>query len=364
MLSLLAQWKEAFGPLRLFDYITFRAMMAGASAWLLGMLLAPGLIRWLRKRKAAQVFRDAKEVGRLAELHASKAGTPTMGGLLFLLVIPLAVLLWAPLNPLVLAVTGVLLCLGILGLVDDEAKLRGRASKGLRGRWKLLVQVAVAAGAFLLLAQHAPGLYRNLYLPFRSEPLVAALPWVLAVGFFALVLAGSSNAVNLTDGVDGLAVGAMVPALIALGVIAYCTGHFEIARYLRLEPIAGAGEIAVVAAAAVGACLAFLWHNAHPATVFMGDTGSLALGGLLGALAFATLQPLTLVIIGGVFVAEALSVIAQVTSFKTTRKRVLRMAPLHHHFELGGWAETQVVIRFWILSLLLAAAGLATLKLR
>jgi phospho-N-acetylmuramoyl-pentapeptide-transferase len=205
---------------------------------------------------------------------------------------------------------------------------------------------------------------KALWIPFLKDPVWMVMPFPVLFGFYFLILAGSSNAINLTDGVDGLAIGCTLTVAMAYGIIAYATGHMKISAYLFLPYMSGAGELTVVCAVLCSACLAFLWFNAHPAEVFMGDTGSLALGGLVGTVAFLTLQPFTLVIIGGVFVFEAVSVILQVASFKSTGRRVFRMAPVHHHFELGGWAETQVVIRFWILSLICAVAGLATLKLR
>lgn len=366
MLSELAQWEDVFGPLRLFRYISFRSVGGAATALLLGLWLGPIVIRMLRRFKARQSFRDASEVGKLAELHEAKVGTPTMGGLIIFGSILVSALLWAEWNVFVVGSLFVFSGLTLIGFLDDYLKITRKHSGGLSGRYKLigqLVLTAVALGLFLLHPELNAHL-RSLWVPFMTDPLWAAMPLPVVLVFFFLVLAGSSNAINLTDGVDGLAIGCTLSVAMAYGLIAYATGHAEFADYLLLPFLPGVGELTVVCAVLCSACLAFLWYNAHPAQVFMGDTGSLALGGLVGTIAFLTLQPITLVIIGGVFVLEAVSVILQVGSFKTTGKRIFRMAPIHHHFELGGWAETQVVIRFWILSIIFAVAGLATLKLR
>jgi phospho-N-acetylmuramoyl-pentapeptide-transferase len=366
MLSALAQWEDVFGPFRLFQYISFRSVGGAATALLIGLWLGPYAIRLLGRFKAKQTFRNAAEVGRLAELHEAKVGTPTMGGLIIFAAILGSSLLWAKWNAFVAGSLFVYGGLTLIGFLDDYLKITRRHSGGLKGRYKLLAQLlltAVALSLFLLHPQLNENL-RALWLPFLKDPVWLMMPLPLVFGFFFLVLAGSSNAINLTDGVDGLAIGCTLSVAMAYGLIAYATGHAQFADYLLLPFMPGVGELTVVCAILCSACLAFLWFNAHPAQVFMGDTGSLALGGLVGTIAFLTLQPITLVIIGGVFVLEAVSVIVQVGSFKTRGKRVFRMAPIHHHFELGGWAETQVVIRFWILSIIFAVAGLATLKLR
>jgi phospho-N-acetylmuramoyl-pentapeptide-transferase len=366
MLSELAQWEEHFGPLRLFRYISVRSVGGAATALLIGLWLGPLVIRMLRRFKAKQTFRDATEVGKLAELHEKKVGTPTMGGLIIFAAILGSALLWAEWNVFVAGSLFVFAGLTLIGFLDDYLKITSKQSGGLPGRYKLLAQFVLTALALALFLLH-PQLNENLralWVPFMKDPLWAVMPLPLVFLFFFLVLAGSSNAINLTDGVDGLAIGCTLSVAMAYGVIAYATGNVEFASYLFLPFMPGAGELTVVCAILCSACLAFLWYNAHPAQVFMGDTGSLALGGLVGTIAFLTLQPITLVIIGGVFVMEAGSVILQVGSFKSRGKRIFRMAPIHHHFELGGWAETQVVIRFWILSIIFAVAGLATLKIR
>lgn len=366
MLKELAELESIWGPLRLFRYISFRAMGGAATAMLVGMVLAPWIIGLLRRIKARQVFRDAKEVGALADLHQGKVGTPTMGGLIVYVSVTLSTLLWAEWNIYVLTALVVFSGLTVLGFLDDYHKIAGASSRGLSGRGKLLGQGLLTALALFLLLHHpeSGAFMRQLWLPFLKEPLVAELPLAGLFLFLFLVLAGSSNAINLTDGVDGLAIGCTVTVAMAYGLMAYAAGNAIYADYLLLPFMPGTGELTVVCAILCAACLAFLWHNAHPAEVFMGDTGSLALGGLIGIIAFMILQPVTLVLIGGIFVLEAASVILQVGSFKLTGRRIFRMAPLHHHFELKGWAETQVVIRFWILSLVFAVIGLATLKLR
>lgn len=366
MLSELAQWEDYFGPLRLFRYITVRSVGGAATALIIGLWLGPIVIRILRRFKARQSFRGASEVGRLAELHEAKVGTPTMGGLIIFASILISTLLWAEWNLFVAGSLFVYAGLTVIGFLDDYLKITQRSSGGLSGRYKLLAQfvlTGIALGLFLLHPQLNENL-RALWLPFLKDPVWAMMPIPVVFIFFFLVLSGSSNAINLTDGVDGLAIGCTLSVAMAYGIIAYATGHAVIASYLFLPFMPGVGELTVVCAILCSACLAFLWYNAHPAQVFMGDTGSLALGGLVGTMAFLTLQPITLVLIGGVFVLEAVSVILQVGSFKMSGKRIFRMAPIHHHFELGGWAETQVVIRFWILSIIFAVAGLATLKLR
>ncbi len=366
MLVWLSNFEAVFGPLRLFEFITVRAAGAGFTALALGFLIAPPLFERLRRLKMAQSFRDASEVGDLAALHASKKATPTMGGLMIYLAIMAASLLWAAPNIYVWTALLVYTGLTVIGFLDDYLKVSKKNSKGLPGRWKLLGQLALTALALGLLSTSplsAPELH-ELWVPFYKHMVTDALPLWFVAGFLFLVLAGSSNAINLTDGVDGLAIGCTVTVALAYGIIAYGAGNAIIADYLFINYLPGTGELTVICAALLGASLAFLWHNAHPAQVFMGDTGSLALGGLIGVIAFMVHHALLLVLIGGIFVLEAVSVILQVGSYKTRKKRIFRMAPIHHHFELRGWHESQVVIRFWILSLIFAISGLATLKLR
>ncbi|MBN1403348.1 MAG: phospho-N-acetylmuramoyl-pentapeptide-transferase [Opitutales bacterium] len=369
--------EQFLGPLRLFRYITVRSVGAAATALLLSFVLGPWIINKLRQFKAAQAFRNAAEVGKLAELHAKKGGTPTMGGLIIFISVFTSTMLWA--RPNVYIVTAMLVYTGltIVGFLDDYLKIKYRNSKGLSGRYKLMGQGILTIAAIVLLlhfgdffsggemrGEYVAECARQLWLPFLKNPLLAVMPVAFMAVFLFFVLAGSSNAINLTDGMDGLAIGCTVTAAMTFGIMSYATGHAIVADYLLLKPLPGTGELTILCAALVAGSLGFLWYNAHPAQVFMGDTGSLAIGGLIGIVAFMIQQPFTLVIVGGIFVMEAGSVIIQVASFKSTGRRVFLCSPIHHHFELKGWAETQVVVRFWILSLIFAVCGLATLKLR
>ena len=366
MLSYLADFEAYFGPLRLFRYLTLRAAFAGMTAMGIGLLCGPWLFAKLRRMSAQQSLRSKDEVGALADLHAAKSHTPTMGGLLICASLVVSVLLWARPNVYVYTSLIVYLGLTLLGFLDDYLKVVKRNSAGLSGRWKLLGQAALSLIALLLLliCPASSETMRELWLPFCKEVVWAQMPLYVLLPLLFLILAGSSNAINLTDGVDGLAIGCTVTAALAFAIMAYAAGNTIIADYLFISYIPGAGELAVVCCALLGASLAFLWYNSHPAEVFMGDTGSLALGGLIGMIAFLVHQPFTLIIVGGIFVIEAGSVILQVGSFKLRGKRIFKMSPIHHHFELKGWHENKVVIRFWILSLIFAIAGLATLKLR
>jgi len=366
MLSYLAEFENIFGPLRLFRYLTLRAAFAGMTAMMVGFFIGPWLFAKLRELRAKQAFRGEDEVGALAELHASKSQTPTMGGLMICVAVVVSAVLWASPNIYVYTALIIYLGLTVIGFLDDYLKVSKANSKGLPGRWKLLGQ-AVLTGIALLLLLNAPdsaAKMRELWVPFYKEVLISEMSLFLLAPFLFLILAGSSNAINLTDGVDGLAIGCTVTVALAYAIMAYAAGNAIISDYLFISFIPGVGELAVVCAALLGASLAFLWYNSHPAEVFMGDTGSLALGGLIGIIAFMVHQPLTLIIVGGIFVIEAGSVILQVGSFKTRKKRIFRMSPIHHHFELAGWHENKVVMRFWILSLIFAMIGLATLKLR
>jgi len=366
MLTYLAEFSDVFGPLRLFRFLTFRAVMGAGTAVLVGFVLAPWIFAKLRQLKLAQSLRNKDEVGKLAELHEGKKGTPTMGGLMIFAAVTISTVLWAEPNLYVIAVMLVYAGLTGIGFLDDYLKVSKKNSKGLSGRWKLVGQAILTFIALGLLLSNPDTHLKmsQLWTPFLKEPLMASMPIWLAFIFFFFVMAGSSNAINLTDGVDGLAIGCTVTATLVYGLMAYAAGNVIISDYLLISYVPGAGELAVICAALVGASLVFLWFNCHPATVFMGDTGSLALGGIIGTIAFVIHQPFTLIIVGGIFVAEAVSVILQVGSYKTRGKRVFRMAPMHHHFELLGWHENKVVIRFWIISLMCAFAGLATLKLR
>lgn len=366
MLSYLAELEHIWGPLRLFRYITFRSLFAGGTALMIGFILGPWLIARLRKMSLTQTLRDPSQVGKLAELHSAKKNTPTMGGLLIYVSVTVSTLLWARPNVWVLVALLVYTGLTALGFCDDYLKVSKKNTKGVSGRTKLACQgaITVIALVILLLGEESGLKMREFWVPFMKNPILASAPlWFLFPVFF-LVLTGSSNAINLTDGVDGLAIGCTISVALSYAIMSYASGHLLIAEYLFISHVPGTGELTVICACLVGAGLAFLWFNCHPAEVFMGDTGSLALGGLIGVIAFMVHQPLTLVIVGGIFVMEAMSVIIQVASFKTRGKRVFLMAPIHHHFELKGWPETQVVIRFWILSLIFALIGLGTLKLR
>lgn len=366
MLSELAELEVLWGPFRLFRYISFRAMGGAFTALLIGWLIAPTLISALGRLKLRQVIRTEQQVGKLAQLHKSKQGTPTMGGLIVCISVVVSTLLWAKWNIYIQTALFVFVFLTLVGLADDYLKIARRSSDGLPGRYKLLAQgvMTLIALAMLLMDSETATFMRQLWVPFSKEPVIEVLPLPILAFFMFLVLAGSSNAINLTDGVDGLAIGCSLTVAIAYGLMAYAAGNAIYADYLLLPFMPGTGELTILSAILGGACLAFLWYNAHPASVFMGDTGSLALGGLIGIIAFMILQPITLIVIGGVFVMEAGSVILQVGAFKLRGKRIFLMSPIHHHFEHKGWAETQVVIRFWILSLLFAVIGLATLKLR
>jgi phospho-N-acetylmuramoyl-pentapeptide-transferase len=349
-----------FPVFNVFRYITFRTALGALTALLLLLAMGPAMIRWLRNRQIGQAIREEGPSS-----HRAKAGTPTMGGLLILFSIAAATLLWMDLtNRFVWIALGTLLALGVVGFADDYTKVARKRNLGLTGRAKLLPQFLVAVAVAWAIGQWASqGVFSTvLTFPFLKKALLDL--GLLYVPFVAVVVVGSSNAVNLTDGLDGLAIGAVGIAAGTYAVLAYVTGNAVTARYLQIPFVPQSGELAVFCGSIVGASLGFLWFNCHPADVFMGDVGSLPLGGAIAAVAVMTKQEILLAIVGGLFVLEALSVIIQVVSFKTTGKRVFRMAPLHHHFELGGWAESRVIIRFWILAVFFAVAALSTLKLR
>lgn len=344
----------------LFRYITFRAGGAFFTALLFGFFFGRPLIDLLRrKQKKGQPIRDDGP-----ENHFSKAGTPTMGGLLILAALTIGTLLWARLdNGYVWIVLLVTLGFAAIGFADDYAKVTKQHHAGLSGKVRLLIGLCIAAAAGAAAAWlHPAALSGELALPFFKDALINL--GLLYVPFTVLVILGAANAVNLTDGLDGLATFPVMIASLAFLVIVYLSGNVKFAGYLGIPHVPGAGELAIFAAAIIGACLAFLWFNAPPAAVFMGDTGSLALGGALATIAVTAQHELVLVLVGGLFVVEALSVIIQVFWYKRTGKRIFRMAPIHHHFEQLGWPESTVVVRFWIVSIVLALAGLATLKLR
>jgi phospho-N-acetylmuramoyl-pentapeptide-transferase len=359
--NLLAPLADDYGIFNLFRYLTFRTGGAIITALIVSFLFGPAVIRWLRSRQAeGQPIRDDGPAGHLD----SKPGTPTMGGFLILLALVIGTVLWADLtNHYVWVVLTVTLGFGAVGFVDDYLKVTRRHHRGLPARVKLLVQFAIALAATWWVSRLMPAdLGTALAVPFFKDVLIQ-LGWFF-VPFAMLVIVGASNAVNLTDGLDGLAIVPIMIAAACFGLISYLVGNAVFAAYLQIHGVPGTGELAVLSGALVGASLGFLWYNAPPAMVFMGDTGSLSAGGALGTISVITKHELVLVIIGGLFVLEAVSVIVQVASFKLTGRRVFRMAPLHHHFEEKGWAEPTIVIRFWIIASILALAGLATLKLR
>jgi phospho-N-acetylmuramoyl-pentapeptide-transferase len=361
LFNLLAPLSDELNPLNVFRYQTFRAGSAILFAFFLTLLIGPHIINWLRiKQREGQPIRTDGPESHLL----TKKGTPTMGGLMFLISACATTILWADVsNPYVWVVLLVTVGYGAIGFGDDFLKLTKRNTKGLPGRFKLLAQfvIGIIATAIVIWVQEEP-LSTGLAVPFFKEVLIP-LGWFF-LPFGMLVMMGASNAVNLTDGLDGLAIVPVMMAAATLGFIAYLAGNANFSEYLQLHHVAGAGELAVFCGALCGAGLGFLWFNAPPAMVFMGDTGSLSMGGALGAISVITKHELVLAIIGGVFVLETISVIVQVISFKTTGRRVFRMAPLHHHFEKKGWAEPTIVIRFWIIAAVLALIGLSTLKLR
>jgi phospho-N-acetylmuramoyl-pentapeptide-transferase len=364
-----------FSPLNVFRYITVRTAVASLTALLISLLLGPWVIDRLRELQVKQFIREEGP-----QAHQKKAGTPTMGGVLIVAAIVIPTLLWADLRNLyVLLAVGATLAFGTIGFMDDYNKVVKRRNMGLRPSVKFLYQVltCVGVGAVLLTLQAHGAYSTQLSVPFdkRLHPdlvihslLTHQYIWPLAfvpfILFLVLVIVGCSNAVNLTDGLDGLAIGCVLVSSAALTVLTYISSHARFAEYLEIQKIPDAGDLVIFCGSVVGASLGFLWYNAHPAEMFMGDVGSLALGGAIGTVAVIIKQEILLLSIGGVFVLEALSVIIQVGSFKLTGKRVFRMAPLHHHFELIGWSESKIIVRFWIAALVFALFSLTTLKLR
>ena len=373
MLSYLADFEEYFGPLRVLRYHTLRMLLAAGTATMIGFVLGPWLIHRLKILKFGQHYDDDR-TGELAQKF-DKKNTPTMGGLLIFGSVFFSTLLWARPNVWVVVAMFVFAALTAVGFRDDYLKVVRKNRDGISSREKMLWQTLTTVVALVVLLWHPMSAekIRELWVPFIKDPI-----WIFAGGLgvaalFVMIffwIVGFSNAINLTDGLDGLAVGCTISVALVYGIMAYAAGNFRVSEYLLIGHVPGTNELAIVCASLVGAGVAFLWYNSHPAEVFMGDTGSLALGGLIGVIAFMVQQPFTLVIVGGVFVAEAVSVIIQVSYFKFTRrrygegKRFFRMAPIHHHFQKLGWPETKVVARFWIISLICALAGLGTLKLR
>lgn len=355
--QLLYSLKDDISVLNVFKYLTFRTFVAFLTAFLFCWLMGPKFIRRLKNRQYGQTIRDDGP-----QSHLKKKGTPTMGGALILFSIVVPTLMWADmLSPYIWSAIFICLGFGWIGYSDDYLKVSKKNTKGLKGRTRLILEFILALGVCFYLSQYTE-LGTRLDFPFFKGLSIDLGLWYIPFG--ALVIVGTANAVNLTDGLDGLAIGPVMVCGATLSIMAYLSGHYNLATYLQIPFVKGAGELAIVGATVTAAGLGFLWYNTYPAQVFMGDVGSLSLGGLLGVMAVLTKNEILMVLLGGIFVVEALSVIIQVISFKTTGKRVFKMAPIHHHFELKGWAEPKVIVRFWIISILLAILSLSTLKLR
>lgn len=352
---------QVFSILNIFRYITFRASMAAITAFFISIIFGPMMIRCLRRLSVGQNIRDKKESQQLYDLHSKKQGTPTMGGILIVLSIFVATGLWADMsNKYILLSLLSTLWLGLTGFMDDYQKHVRKCSKGLTAASKFTSQIllGLVLGIILYLSPEST----RLDIPFLKD--VAFELGVFYILFVIFVITGTSNAVNLTDGLDGLAIGTVIMAALAFSVLSYVTGNIRLSEYLLVPYIRGSGELTVFCASILGAGLGFLWFNCHPASIFMGDVGSLALGGALGTVAILIKKELLLVIVGGIFVVECLSVILQVASFRLTKKRIFKIAPLHHHFQFSGWDENQVIVRFWIIASLLALFTIITLKIR
>src|SRR5688572_30151868 len=364
MLSYLADYEAYFGPFRLLRYITVRTLLAAITALFIGFIIAPRLIRKFRELKFGHGYIDDR-TGALGATYFDKKHTPTMGGLIIFLSVFLSSVLWAVPNVWVFVSLFVYAALTVPGWRDDYLKVVHKNRHGISSWEKISWQSLAAVVALGLLLYHpsSAAKIRELWVPFLKVPVIAQMPWWLLLGLIYLWIVGFSNAINFTDGLDGLAVGCTISVALVFGIMAYAAGNIFISEYLLMSHVPGTGELTVICGALIGGCMAFLWYNSHPAEVFMGDTGSLALGGLIGVMAFMIHQPFTLVIVGGVFVAELLSVVIQIGWFKYTKqrsgvgRRVFLMAPIHHHFQKKGWPETKVVLRFWVLSLGCALAG-------
>jgi phospho-N-acetylmuramoyl-pentapeptide-transferase len=370
MLSYLADYEHIFGPLRLLRYLSVRMVLGAGTALVIGFIIAPWMIGRFRALKFGQHYDDDR-TGDLAKKF-DKKNTPTMGGLIIFISVFLSSVLWAAPNVWVFVSLFVYTVLTFAGWRDDYLKVVHKNRDGISSWEKIGWQSLATLVALGVLLWHPTSAHKitELWVPFFKTAVIPHMPWWLLLVLIYLWIVGFSNAINLTDGLDGLAVGCTISVALVFGIMAYAAGNIRIADYLLISYVPGVGELTVICGALIGACMAFLWYNSHPAEVFMGDTGSLALGGLIGVMAFMIHQPVTLVIVGGVFVMEALSVIIQVGTFKITKRRtgvgrrVFLMAPIHHHFQKLGWPETKVVLRFWVLSLGFALAGLATLKIR
>ncbi len=357
--SLLFSLHDWFSPLNVFRYITFRTALAVITAMFITFIFGPSVIGRLRRFSVTQHIRDDGP-----QTHMGKTGTPTMGGILIIISILITILLWGDLgNSYIWVMIFSLIGFGAIGFIDDYLKLVRKDSKGLRACYKFGVQISLALIIGIFLYMNPKDTYADvLSIPFFKK-------WLFDLGWFyipfsVIVIVGSSNAVNLTDGIDGLAIGLVGIAVLATGVLVYISGNFKFSQYLQVLYLPGTGELTVFCGAMLGASLGFLWYNSYPADVFMGDVGSLSLGGSLGTLAVITKHEIVLAVVGGIFVIETFSVVLQVASFKLTGKRIFRMAPIHHHFELKGWPEPKVIVRFWIVGIMLALLSLATLKLR
>lgn len=370
MLSYLADYEDIWGPLRVLRFLTLRTLMAAGTATLIGFIIGPWLITKLRALKFGQHYDDDR-TGELAQKF-DKKNTPTMGGLLIFFSVFFSTVLWAQPNIWVVVALFVYTALTAVGFRDDYLKVVKKNRDGISSREKMGWQTLITVIALAALVWHpqSSDKIRELWFPFLKYPVLTAMPVAMLFVLVFFWVVGFSNAINLTDGLDGLAIGCTITVALVYGIMAYAAGNVKIAEYLLISYVPGTGELAVICGALVGAGMAFLWYNSYPAELFMGDTGSLALGGLIGLIAFMVQQPLTLVIVGGVFVVEAISVMIQVGFFKYTRRRYgegrrfFRMAPIHHHFQKAGWPETKVVLRFWIISLMCALVGLGTLKIR
>ncbi|NBC30520.1 MAG: phospho-N-acetylmuramoyl-pentapeptide-transferase [Spirochaetes bacterium] len=347
-----------FTPFNVFQYITFRGAYAAITALLISFILGPGLIHFLKRKEAGEEIREDGP-----ETHRTKSGTPTMGGILIILAIVVSAFLWMDIRSLYTwLVIASVLAFGSIGFIDDYLKIFRKNSKGMRGWVKFAGQIAVSLTIALILYFNQTETTTLLYVPFIKTPVLDL--GVLYVPFAVLLLVSYSNAVNLTDGLDGLATGLVMMVALTFTVLSYVTGRVDFAEYLQIPFLADGGELAVFSLALVGACVGFLWFNGHPAEIMMGDTGSLSLGGTIGVISMMIKKEILLVIVGGVFVLEVFSVVIQVVSYKLRKRRVFLMAPLHHHFELKGWAESKVVLRLWILGGLFALLSLSTLKIR
>ncbi len=348
-----------FGCFNIFRYITFRAFFGFLIGFVICMIIMPWFIEYIKSKQFTQTIREDGP-----KTHLSKQNTPTMGGVVILVCLLISILLSARLNRLVLWSIFSIIYLGILGFIDDYLKIVKKHPKGLPARYKLLFQTifGLILSIYLYINPSNESYYTHLHVPYLKETFINL--GILYIGFMILTFVGASNGINLTDGLDGLAIGNIIFVSITYAILAYVAGNFKLASYLKIVYVAGAGELTIVLACLVGVGLGFLWYNSYPASIFMGDTGSLFLGGLLGTVAIFIKQELLLIIAGGVFVVEALSVILQVSYYKRTKKRIFLMAPLHHHFELKGYHESKITVRFWIVSILLCVIALASLKIR